>query len=164
MALALETQRALPGSGARLRRTPPRTSPALQVPRVSVIIVNYRLWEETARLIGELRASPRVRSGEVEIVVVDNHSPLHPVIKRMRRWAGVSLRRWGRNRGFAHAVNEGCRLSRGQWFLLLNPDMTLPDGFLEGVQAVAAELSANEPRAGIVGFQLRNGGGPRQWS
>src|SRR5438445_12673329 len=162
MALALETQHALPGS--RVRRTPRKPSPALRVPRVSVIIVNYRLWEETARLVGELRVSPRVRSGEVEIVVVDNHSPVHPVVKRMRRWPGVSLRRWGRNRGFAHAANEGFRLSRGRWFLLLNPDMTLTDGFLEGALAVADQLTDNDPRAGIVGFQLLNSDGSRQLS
>ena len=45
----------------------------------------------------------------------------------------MSLRRWGRNRGFARAVNEGCRLSRGRWLLLLNPDMSLSDDFLDGV-------------------------------
>ena len=55
----------------------------------------------------------------------------------MRRWPGVSLRRWGRNRGFAAAVNEGVRLSRGGWLLLLNPDMTLAPGFLDGVLARA---------------------------
>src|SRR5437870_9497441 len=151
MALALETQQGLPGTRARLRRTGRNLSPALQVPHVSVIIVNYHLWEQTARLVGELRASPRVRSGEVEIVVVDNHSPLHPVIKRMRRWAGVSLRRWGRNRGFAHAVNEGCRLSRGQWLLLLNPDISIAPDFLDRVLSLSSQLAEEEPRAGVVG-------------
>ncbi|HEV3081262.1 MAG TPA: glycosyltransferase family 2 protein [Gemmataceae bacterium] len=164
MALALETQRALPGSGTRVRRTPRKPAPALQVPRVSVIIVNYRLWEETARLVGELRASPRVRSGEVEIVVVDNHSPFHPVVKRMRRWPGVSLRRWGRNRGFAHAVNEGCRLSRGQWLLLLNPDISIAPDFLDRVLSLSERLAEEEPRAGVVGFRLRNSDGSRQLS
>jgi GT2 family glycosyltransferase len=86
------------------------------------------------------------------------------VLRQLRRRTGVSLRRWGRNRGFARAVNEGCRLSRGDWFLLLNPDVTVPADFLEGALAIADELTTAEPRAGIVGFQLRNGDGSRQLS
>jgi GT2 family glycosyltransferase len=76
----------------------------------------------------------------------------------------LSLRRWGRNRGFARAVNEGCRLSRGAWFLLLNPDVSLPHGFLDGVLDLADELTKSDPRAGVVGFQLRNSDGSRQLS
>jgi GT2 family glycosyltransferase len=134
------------------------------VPRLSVVIVNYRQWDNTARLVRQLRASEAMRRGLVEVVVVDNHSPADRVMRQFRRRPGVSLRRWGHNRGFARAVNEGCRLSRGDWFLLLNPDMTVPDDFLEGVLAVADELSASDPRAGIVGFQLRNSNGSRQLS
>jgi len=129
-----------------------------------VVIVNYRQWENTARLVGQLLATAPARRGATEVVVVDNHSPPHRVLSQLRRRSGVSLRRWGRNRGFARAVNEGCRLSRGDWFLLLNPDVTVPEGFLEGALAVADELTAGEPRAGIVGFQLRNFDGSRQLS
>src|SRR5262249_59330334 len=104
------------------------------------------------------------RCGEVGAVVVDTHSPAAPVARRLRRWPGVSLRRWGRNRGFARAVNEGCRLSRGDWLLLLNPDMSVPQGFLDGVLALADRLAAEDPRTGIVGFQLRNSDDSRQYS
>src|SRR5262249_54717405 len=81
-----------------------------------------------------------------------------------RRRPGVSLRRWGRNRGYARAVNEGCRLSRGDWLLLLNPDMAVAADFLDGVLAQADRMSAEEPRTGVVGFQLRNADGSRQMS
>jgi N-acetylglucosaminyl-diphospho-decaprenol L-rhamnosyltransferase len=165
MALALsETQRVLPKAGPRTRRSPLRAFPAVQLPSVSVVIVNYRLWEDTARLVRELLASPRARSGEVEVVVVDNHSPPHPLAKRLRRWPGVSLRRWGRNRGFAHAVNEGCRLSRGKWLLLLNPDISIARDFLDEVLQMTEGLAVQEPDAGVVGFRLRNSDGTRQLS
>jgi len=82
----------------------------------------------------------------------------------LRRLSHVSLRRWGQNRGFARAVNEGCRLSQGQWFLLLNPDVSLPDDFLDKAVQLAEELEAREPRTGIVGFKLRNCDGSRQLS
>lgn len=133
-------------------------------PRLSVVVVNYRQWEPTADLVRQLLASAGARRGDIEVVVVDNHSPPHPIARRLRRLPGVSLRRWDRNRGFARAVNEGCRLSQGEWFLLLNPDTTIADGFLDGVLALADQLAAAEPNAGIVGFHLHNTDGTRQLS
>jgi GT2 family glycosyltransferase len=137
---------------------------AVQTPRLSVVIVNYQQWEDTTGLVRQLASSPSVRAGAVEIIVVDNHSQPHPLMARLRRMPGVSLRRWGCNRGFARAVNEGCRLSRGQWFLLLNPDMTVSERFLDEALALADKLGTDEPRAGILGFQLRHSDGSRQYS
>lgn len=141
-----------------------RASPAVATPRLSIVIVNYRQWEETARLVRQLQDSTAMRRGAAEIVIVDNHSPFHPIARRLRRQAGVSLRRWDRNQGFARAVNEGCRLSRGDWFLLLNPDIDLSEDFLDRVLELADRLSAEEPRAGVVGFHLRNSEGSQQLS
>jgi GT2 family glycosyltransferase len=137
---------------------------AVQIPSLSVVIVNYRLWAETGRLVRQLVVAPCVRREAAEVVVVDNHSPVHALARRLRRWRGVSLRRWGRNRGFARAVNEGCRLSQGQWILLLNPDISVSADFLDRVLAFTDRLAAEEPRAGIVGFELRNADGTRQFS
>jgi GT2 family glycosyltransferase len=146
----------------RQRRT--RTKPLKTVPKLSIVIVNYCDWQGTAALVRRVLASEVGRQGLLEVVVVDNHSPRHPMIRRLRRWPGVSLRRWRQNRGFARAANQGCRLSRGDWFLLLNPDVTLPDGFLDSVLGMVDRLATQEKRAGVVGFQLRNGDGSRQWS
>jgi hypothetical protein len=129
-------------------------TPVLTTPRLSVILVNYATWEDTARLIGELP-----RSDDVEVVVVDNHSPRHRQLGQLRRRPGVSLRRWGRNRGFGRAVNEGVRLSRGEWLLLLNPDMSVPTDFLDSVLRLTTRLT---PNVGIVGFRLENSDGSPQ--
>jgi GT2 family glycosyltransferase len=115
-------------------------------------------------MLRQLRQAPEFQRGSTEVLVVDNHSPPHRLIRTLRRIQGISLRRWGRNRGYAKAVNEGCRLSRGQWVLLLNPDVTLCDGFLPGVLAVMEQLETVEKRAGIIGFHLRNDDGSRQLS
>jgi N-acetylglucosaminyl-diphospho-decaprenol L-rhamnosyltransferase len=136
----------------------------LQTPRLSIVVVNYRQWEKTNEMVRQLQASDAVRSGAAEIIIVDNHSPAHPLARKLRRSPGVSLRRWERNQGFARAVNEGCRLSRGDWFLLLNPDMTLSESFLDGVLDLADKMKTGEPRAGIVGFHLRNSDGSQQLS
>lgn len=137
---------------------------AQAAPRLSVVIVNYRQWPYTAALTRQLLAAHCARRGEAEVVIVDNHSPRHPLVKRLRRWPGVSLRRWSHNRGFARAVNEGCRLSRGDWLLLLNPDMTVEPDFLDRLLVVADQLVESEPRAGIVGFRLQHSDGSRQLS
>lgn len=145
----------------RLRK--PR-HPGLNRPRLSVIVVNYRQWEETNDLVRQLVACPCVQRGEAEVVIVDNHSPKHPAIARLRRLPNVSLRRWSKNHGFARAVNEGYRLSQGDWLLLLNPDITLSEDFLDHVLAHADRLAAADPRLGVVGFHLRNPDGSRQLS
>ena len=154
---------------ARTARSPAaRTSKPrraeLTAPRLSIVLVNYRQWDKTNELVRQLLDSEALRSGDAEIVIVDNHSPADPLAAKLRRLPGVSLRRWDRNHGFARAVNEGCRLSRGDWFLLLNPDMTLSEGFLDGVLALANQLDNDDPRAGIVGFHLRNSDGAQQLS
>jgi N-acetylglucosaminyl-diphospho-decaprenol L-rhamnosyltransferase len=137
---------------------------AVAVPELSIVIVNYDQWAATAHLIGQLRSSPAMRQGRAEVVVVDNHSPAHPIAARLRRMPAVSLRRWGRNHGFARAANEGCRLSRGRWFLLLNPDVTVPEGFLEDVLQLADRVQVEEPRVGIIGLGLGNRDGTVQHS
>jgi GT2 family glycosyltransferase len=159
------SQRALPTLAlAPVRHRRRRVVRVLPEPRLSIVIVNYRQWEHTAALVRQILKHPAARRGVVEVVVVDNHSPPHPLADTLRRWPGVSVRRWTRNRGFARAVNAGCRLSRGRWFLLLNPDMSITTHFLEGVLSLADQLAADDPRAGIVGFQLLNGDGSRQLS
>jgi N-acetylglucosaminyl-diphospho-decaprenol L-rhamnosyltransferase len=133
-------------------------------PRLSVVLVNYLQWQDTAALVRQLRAAPAVRHGAAEVVIVDNHSPWHRLVPRLRRLSGVSLRRWRANRGFARAVNEGARLGRGDWVLLLNPDMTLEPGFLDKVLIRADELTRRDPQAGIIGFRLSNADGSGQMS
>jgi GT2 family glycosyltransferase len=138
-----------------------KKSPAMpdQAPWLSVIIVNYGQWEQTAALARQV-----LGHGSVEVVVVDNNSPPQREATRLRRRPGISLRCWKRNRGFARAVNEGCRLARGHWFLLLNPDVSVDDRFVENVLTSTARFAALEPRPGIVGFRLHDQDGSWQRS
>jgi len=143
---------------------PPRPAVAIGTPQLSVVIVNFCQWKNTARLTRQLRRSEAVRRGAAEIVIVDNHSPKSGIPAKLRRLSGVSIMKFSRNTGFAHAVNRGSRLSRGEWVLLLNPDVTVPDGFLDHVLESAQRFPAVDPTAGVIGFQLRNRDGSRQAS
>jgi GT2 family glycosyltransferase len=145
-------------------RLVPVSPPAVAAPpHLSVVIVNYHQWRNTRDLVQKLRASPRFDRA-AEVVIVDNHSPAHPLLPTLRRLSGVSLRRWRRNRGFARAVNEGVRLSQGEWVLLLNPDVTVTRAFLDKALALTERLATEEPAAGVVGFLLCNPDGSRQLS
>lgn len=128
-------------------------------PTLSTILVNYCQWDDTARIIRQLRASDSLQRGESEIVLVDNHSPTHSILPELRRLEGVSVRRWSRNFGFARAVNEGVRLSRGQWLLLLNPDITIQDDIFTQIQSLTQTLPQD---IGVVGLNVRNADGSPQ--
>lgn len=166
MAVALlATSAPLPTPSApRLRPGPPRRGVAIETPQLSVVIVNFCQWKNTGRLTRQLRRSEAVRRGAAEVVIVDNHSPANKLTRKLRKMSGVSVFRNGRNTGFAKAVNRGSRLSRGEWVLLLNPDVTVPEGFLDEVLDAAQRWPAIDPRAGVIGFQLRHRDGTRQAS
>lgn len=138
--------------------SPPR------LPELSVVVVNFCQWRNTARLARQLRRSVAVRAGLAEVVIVDNHSPFHPVVRRLKRLSGITVRRFSRNHGFARAVNRGCGIGKGRWVLLLNPDVTVPDGFLDDVLATVDRLAATDPKAGVLGFRMRNRDGSGQAS
>src|SRR5262249_8190845 len=61
------------------------------------------------------------------------------------------------------AANEGLRLSRGDWILLLNPDTTVATDFLDNLFTLLDRLAApTEARVGIVGLGLRDADGKAQ--
>ncbi|HEY2785315.1 MAG TPA: glycosyltransferase family 2 protein [Fimbriiglobus sp.] len=142
----------------------PAGLPHVSYPHVTVVVVNYCQWKNTARLVRQLRRSHAIRDGLADIVVVDNASPPHRLAKRAGRMIGVSVTRPDHNTGFAKAVNRGAKQTRGQWVLLINPDVTVPDGFLDDVLAAADLAVAFDPACGVVGFQLRNRDGSPQAS
>jgi N-acetylglucosaminyl-diphospho-decaprenol L-rhamnosyltransferase len=144
-------------------RARPRLLP-VKSPELSVIIVNFCQWRNTWRLVRQLDHSELARSNRSEIIVVDNHSPSHPAMARLRHSDRVSLRRFSRNRGFARAVNEGFRLSHGDWVLVLNPDLSVGRGFLDQVRKTIQFLEIQEPEVGIVGFRLKHPDGSPQAS
>jgi GT2 family glycosyltransferase len=150
----------------RAIRKPTRSAhhTSIETPQLSVVVVNFCQWKNTARLTEQLRRSEAVRRGAAEIVIVDNHSPDNRIARRLKRLSGVSVVQNPRNEGFARAVNQGGQLSRGEWVLLLNPDVTVPDGFLDQVLESAQRWPAIDPNAGVIGFQLRHRDGSRQAS
>lgn len=131
--------------------------------RLAVVIVNFCQWRNTARLVKQLRHADAVRTSDARIIIVDNGSPGHALAAKLEGVRGVTLLRNRRNLGFAKAVNRGALTEVSDWILLLNPDVTLEDGFLDRALALLDELPANAP-VGAVGLQLRHADGTPQAS
>jgi GT2 family glycosyltransferase len=150
-----------PGHELAFASHAPRRPVAPPAVELAVVVVNFCQWKNTARLARQLRRSAAVRTGIAHIQVVDNGSPAHRLATRLARLRGVSVRHFDRNLGFAAAVNRGCRLTGGTWVLLLNPDITVPDGFLDDVLGA---ISRTEPTSnlGVIGFRLLNRDGTPQ--
>jgi GT2 family glycosyltransferase len=147
--------------GHALAPAAPRRTPAPPAVELAVVVVNFCQWKNTARLVRQLRRSAAARTGAAEIQVVDNGSPAHRLAARVSCLRGVAVRRFDRNLGFAAAVNRGCRLTAGPWVLLLNPDITVPDGFLDDVLGAIGRADA-APNTGVIGFRLLNRDGTPQ--
>ena len=124
------------------------------------MIVNYCQWRNTARLTKHLRRSHASRTGEAEIVIIDNHSPA-PSPARQLAGKGRFAASLSPKPRLRRAVNEGCELSSGDWVLLLNPDMSVPAGFLDDAETLVDQLAA-ESRVGIIGLDVRNADGSSQ--
>jgi GT2 family glycosyltransferase len=132
---------------------------------LTIIIVNYESWPDVVRLSWSLRDEPEFRSGDCEVLVVDNASR-GPVPAELDA-SGGGLRLIARpdNGGFAVGVNAGWQQARGSWLLVLNPDIEVAPGFLRGV---FGRLDHHEARPegppGIIGFGLHNPDGSPQGS
>jgi hypothetical protein len=132
-----------------------------------VIIVNYRRWGETAALVQQLAGTDHLYRGRVELLIVDNDSPPDPVETTIKLRYGVAVHRLPRNVGFSAGVNAGVARSRGRWVLVLNPDLVVCEGFLDLIVAAALEADKGDDDGepvGVLGFQLRNRDGSRQYS
>jgi GT2 family glycosyltransferase len=132
-------------------------------PTLSVIVVNFQSWPDVTRLIQALASAEEVSAGRCELIVVDNASddPPHAWLEDAEPAVRLILR--DENGGFAAGVNAGWRASRGDWLLLLNPDVVADRGLIRRVlERVDGFARGGRGDPGIVGFGLRNPNGTPQ--
>jgi N-acetylglucosaminyl-diphospho-decaprenol L-rhamnosyltransferase len=131
-------------------------------PLLTVVIVNYNGWDDVKRLVGVLAESPEVRSGQIDLVIVDNASDTSIPREFTAARPGVRLILRGKNGGFAAGVNAGWRASQSPWLLVLNPDVVPEPELLGQVLTRLGRFPTGRKAPGIVGFGLRNADGSRQ--
>jgi GT2 family glycosyltransferase len=117
------------------------------VARVSIITVNYNQVALTCALIESLK---KVSYTNVEIVVVDNGSPVDATPVITQKYPEVVFVRSEQNLGFAGGNNLGINASSGKYLLFLNNDTEVDPGFLEPL----VQLFETNPRAGAASSKL----------
>lgn len=124
----------------------------MRKPLVSVIIVSFNTREYTVKAISSALASKGFSPGQVEVILVDNHSPDDSVAYTKKHFPQVKVIVNEENRGFGGGNNQGAKLAKGKYLLLLNPDAFLaPDSLRKMV-----EIMAKDQDIVSVGPQLRD--------
>lgn len=124
----------------------PRPVPAAELPLVSAVFVSYNRSEALRESLGRMRDE----SGypQLELIVVDNASSDGTPDMLRADYPDVRLIESGGNLG-APAWNQGFRVARGKYVLILDDDAYMRPGALtEAVRAAEAE------GAGLISFSI----------
>ena len=94
-------------------------------PLVSVIMVSYNTREYTVKAMQSALDSKSFKSGELEVILIDNNSPDDTVAYTKKNLPEVKVIANKENRGFGGGNNQGAEIAKGKYLLLLNPDAFL---------------------------------------
>ncbi len=128
----------------------------LDIPDVSIVLVNYNTGHLLDRLFSSLNAAT---SGlRIEIVMVDNASADDSLKIIQSDYRYVELLKNATNVGFGRANNQAVQRVRGRYILLLNTDaFVMPDTLLKTV-----EYMDGDPKCGVLGVKLIGSDGTLQ--
>jgi GT2 family glycosyltransferase len=120
---------------------------------LSIIIVNYNVRHFLEQCLGSLKkASGRIKC---EIIVVDNNSADGSCSMVSSRFPEAFLIRNSSNLGFAAGCNQGIKISKGKYILLLNPDTVVEEDTFDK----CINFMEMHPEAGATGVKMINGSG-----
>lgn len=125
----------------------PLAFPAVDAPRVSIVIPVYGKPQLTFTCLASVLAETPVN--ECEVIVVDDASP-EPAAQSLAVVSGVRFERNPSNLGFVGSCNRGAELARGEFVVFLNNDTVVTAHWLESLLAVFDRRAD----AGLVGAKL----------
>jgi GT2 family glycosyltransferase len=128
------------------------------VVKLSIIIINYKSAHHVLNCIESVYKETTLHT--FEIIVVDNCSGDESEQQIRSAFPEVIWLQTGYNAGFARANNEGIKIARGEYVLLLNADTIV----LEGALDKTIDLFENDTDAVACGVQLLNTDGTHQIS
>ncbi|MDB5196746.1 MAG: glycosyltransferase family 2 protein [Flaviaesturariibacter sp.] len=124
---------------------------------LSIIIINYRSAQHVLNCLASVYEQTTRHS--FEAIVVDNASGDDSEVRIKTSFPQAIWLQTGYNAGFARANNEGIRLAKGKYILLLNADTIVVDGALDKT------IEAFKTTGGAgCGVQLLNPDGSHQIS
>lgn len=114
---------------------------------VSAIILSYNRCPEVLITIDKLKAYRKVLPFELEIIVVDNASVDDTSVQVKKHHPDIVLVTKPHNNGIA-GWNEGFKIARNPYFLVLDDDSHIHSGLTEAVQHME-----QNPNIGILAFE-----------
>lgn len=135
---------------------------------LSIIIVSFNVKELLQACLKSLEQEvEKTKSLKIEVIVIDNASGDGSVEYLQDRVApsqnqGLKIKAFfnQENLGFARAVNQGIKIAKGEYLLLLNPDVVVKPGALLAM----VNFAQTYPLAGVVGGRLLDPNGRLQGS
>ncbi|EKY29474.1 glycosyltransferase family 2 protein [Clostridium celatum] len=99
---------------------------------LSIVIVNYKNYTLTQKCIKSVLET--VKNINYEIIVIDNNSPndsYEQLSSGFKKVSNIKIIKNDKNVGFGGANNLGVEASKGEYILLLNPDIIVLDDAIE---------------------------------
>lgn len=128
---------------------------------LSIIIINYNNYVLTKKCIESVLDT--VKSINYEIIVVDNDSPndsYEQLSKSYENASNIKVIKNNKNIGFGGANNLGVNISKGEYVLLLNPDIIV---IYNAVEKMLDKIK-NDKEVGLVSGKLLNDDNTVQYS
>ncbi len=121
--------------------------------KLSVIIVNYNVEHFLEQCLNSVLAAQQ--DFALEAIVVDNNSVDGSLEMMAEKFPQITLIANNDNRGFSKANNQGIRIAKGEYILLLNPDTVVEsDTFAKTIAFMDAHSDA-----GGLGVKMLDGKG-----
>lgn len=126
---------------------------------ISIIIVSYNKFDFLKRCLESIEKC--IGEFEYEIIIVDNNSSEKGLEKIVEGINNIVLFKNNKNVGFAAANNQGVKIAKGKYFLLLNNDTKLtPSAIKKSLEFLDSPKNNNV----LLGCQLLNSDGTNQES
>lgn len=125
--------------------------------KVNIAIINYNsgsYLENCVRALHSMNGTLK----EHDITIYDNGSSDRSFAKTSSAYPALRYIRSTENRGFAFAVNRVISTTRGEYILLLNPDVVV---FPHAIETMIKFMDEH-PRCGAVGAEILSPSGYRQ--
>lgn len=97
--------------------------------KLSIIIVNYNVCFFLEQVLLSIKKSSK--SVDLEVIIVDNNSADNSVAMVKSKFPSCILIENKINTGFSKANNQGIKIAKGKYVLLLNPDTVVEEDTLE---------------------------------
>ncbi|MEY3451159.1 MAG: hypothetical protein RL711_985 [Bacteroidota bacterium] len=121
--------------------------------KISVIIVNYNVCHFLEQALRAVQKAALLI--DTEIIVVDNNSVDKSLEMLKDKFPEVILIANKQNTGFSKANNQGIKIAKGEYILLLNPDTVIEEDTL----FKCVHFMDQHPEAGGLGVKMLDGKG-----